>query len=468
MSEEENQGQHSRSAQSNNSNITIQLNPQQLLFVSLALIGLALICLFGFLLVDPFNWLSQSDDQNDDDIQATAVAAEATAAAASQTEDVIVVFDGTGTLSIDLDPPQLLTIRNRDYPIESEFVSQEGGWVGDDGGEIEWVFGSIINQVYGFPGDEANQILLEQLVPGDRVTVQYQSGETKSFLITGREIVERTNADLFAQSRPGINLVWLGQPETGGRLIVSGDFALPENSTEDDLGSALAEVGETVQLADLRISVNDTAVVAGDPNTPPGFSLFLVNFQIENIGPRTLDTGLLRLVLADEDGNQYSLNPAASQAGPNPILAGFLETGVSRQATAGYQIPANLSSPQLMWSVSRTDSPGRVEVMIPFVGERNDAAQVTVDQAEVSLDGTTLQLAGSIQNNGEFPLVVNEGDLSLESNGTVYLIFSTTPGFPWTIGPGQSSRFSLSFQRPQTERATFSILGKGFELDGLR
>ena len=439
MSEEENQGQISQPAQSNN-NITIQLNPQQLLFVSLAIIGLVLICLFGFLLVDPFNWLSENDDQNDEEIQATVVAAEATAAASSQTEDVIVVFDGTGTLSIDLDPPQLLTIRNRDYPIETQFVSQEGSWVGDDSGEIEWVFGSIINQVYGFPSNEANQILLEQLVPGDRVSVQYQSGETKSFLITGREIVERSNADLFAQSRPGINLVWLGQPEAGGRLIVTGDFALPDNGTDNELGSAIAEVGETVQLADLRISVSDTAVLAGDPNTPPGFSLFLVNFQIENIGPRTLDTGLLRLVLADEDGNQYSLNPTASQAGTNPILSGFLETGVSRGATAGYQIPANLSSPQLMWSVSRTDSPGRVEVMIPFVGERNDAAQVSVDQAEVSLDGTTLLLAGSIQNNGEFPLVVNESDLSLRSqwDGISYLFHHPRLPLddrPWSIQP---------------------------------
>ncbi|MCB0028205.1 MAG: hypothetical protein KDE28_09885, partial [Anaerolineales bacterium] len=73
-----------------------------------------------------------------------------------------------------------------------------------------------------------------------------------------------------------------------------------------------------------------------------------------------------------------------------------------------------------------------------------------------------------VTNIGTEQVVVDEQDVSLLSNGTLYLVFSTNPGFPWVIPPGQTVTYALTFQRPNDFAAIFSILGREFQLNNLR
>ena len=200
----------------------------------------------------------------------------------------------------------------------------------------------------------------------------------------------------------------------------------------------------------------------------PGFTAFIVDFQIENLGTNPLDTGALQFVLSDETGTQYSFNAIVSQEGQFPLLGGLIEPGTIRQASAGYQIPSNLGSETLRWEVRRIDSPGRVDVVIPFGGSGVDNVTVVLESANISTDGINLILGGAITNAGSRSLVISESDIKLTNGGTVYLVTSTTPGFPWTISSGESMPFALVFQRPDQPTAVFTVLSHSFDLNGLR
>jgi hypothetical protein len=176
------------------------------------------------------------------------------------------------------------------------------------------------------------------------------------------------------------------------------------------------------------------------------------------------------MVLADDLGNLYALNPTAGQLGNFRLLTGQIAPGQTVAATAGYQIPSNLASLSLRWSVSLNNPDNYIQVNIPFRDAQDSGQQavVEVQQAQVSLDGTSLVLNGQITNLGEQPLVVNSNNITLSGDGSVYLMLSTNPAFPWVIGPGQTIPYLVTFQRPVGSTAIFRLLNQPFELTGLR
>jgi hypothetical protein len=161
----------------------------------------------------------------------------------------------------------------------------------------------------------------------------------------------------------------------------------------------------------------------------------------------------------------------AGQLGNNPPFSGAIDANGVRQATVGFQIPSGLTSPVLTVVALRTDTNEAVEVRLPFTptGSTVQTARVSLAAADVSADGTAVTLSGQVSNDGERPLVVEEGNVSLIDQGTVHLILSTNPGFPWIISPGETIPYTVSFQRPLTSgQAIFTVLNQSFQLTGLR
>jgi hypothetical protein len=197
----------------------------------------------------------------------------------------------------------------------------------------------------------------------------------------------------------------------------------------------------------------------------------LIDYTLENVGQVGVDASTLNLLLVDQFGNQYALNPLAAQLGNYPLAQGLVLPGQPAiGATAGYQIPAGLTG-DLSWVVVGSGNAGRIEVNLPFgeLANNTDAASIALLQGQVSLDGTSLNLQGRATNlSPDQPLIINEQDVSLSSGGTVYLLASTSPGFPWIVGPGQTIDFNVQFQRPFEANAVFSVLNYPFELNGLR
>lgn len=385
------------------------------------------------------------------------------------------IGDSAG-ISVTLSTPVTLLVGGRTFTVQSTDVDVSGKWAPEvtDEDAAVWAYGTIINYVLGLDGNAENRRVLEGLVQGDEIRIVMQNGAEYVFVVTSREIVPNEQADIFRQLSPSVTVVLIGS-ESDDRLIVRGSYKVTEGGAP--AGPVISpgnvvEMGDTAELDDLRLTVLGTTSLFNRPEIPAGFMFFLVDFQLQNTGSGQFDTNSLSLELRDDFGNQYALNPVASQLGNSPPLFGFLNPGEIRNATAGYQIPAGLTSPTLLWVVGFTDgTPGEVSVRIPFAAGGGDAgrnALVVPQSADVSLDGTSVTIVGQITNIGEQPLIVNDADVNLTSDGTLYLKLSTNPTFPWVIPPGQTITFSVAFQRPLTEQAIFSVLNQPFLLSGLR
>ncbi|MDA0245020.1 MAG: DUF4352 domain-containing protein [Chloroflexi bacterium] len=435
--------------------------------LGISLLGLLLICVFGYLLLG-----GNGDGETVTETDGTAAPpfSQTTPIASGPQIALEAAVGGSAPISLTLDAPVFLEIGGQTLPITARYIAPEAIWepfsTADD--TAVWVYGTIVNYTFGLPGSEANAALLEELVQGDPIVVRTKSQAEYSFTFTGSEMMGSPTAELFSQNRPAITLVWLGEAENNQRLIVRGDYVVAENSLPSTTNEFVCELGENCQLGNTSLTVSGATHAVDRPEAPPGFALYLVDFAIENLGTTPLDTGLLRFVLIDDSGNQYSLNALASQLGSYPLLTGIINAGESKTVTAGYQIPAGLSSTTLRWVVSRVDSPSQMEVQIPFTGNRAQNVLVTLQQADVSADGTSLNIVGQVTNLGQQPVIITEADLSLKGDNTVYLLTTTNPGFPWSIPAGQVTNFVLSYQRPQAASAVFQLLNQSFQLTGLR
>lgn len=386
-------------------------------------------------------------------------------------ESLVVGMSDSATISVTLDAPVTFSLPGQQFNVQTQIIGADGTWTpvldADEPSSAVWVYGSIINYVVGLPDSDANRALMESLAPGDEMMLSTRGGIRYTFSFNNRTTVPVTNRDIFAQTTPGITLVMLGSEGTD-RLVVNGRYVVAE--TDNPVGNVVG-LGETAQLENVQLTVNSTTYIADRPEIPPGFALFVVDYQIQNVGLTALDSGNLQLSLVDNLGNQYVVSPLATQLGNFSTLAGFLNANQVTQASAGYQIPLGLESDNLSWVVRNSSSGAQVYVTLPFTGGSAAAAgsAVSLARVEVSTDLTSLILGGQVTNLGTQPIVITESDVSLQTqDGSIYLLLSTNPPFPWTVSPGQTLQYFLTYQRPPTDTAVFRVLNQGFQLTSLR
>lgn len=388
-------------------------------------------------------------------------------------ESLVVGISDSDTISVTLDMPSALQVGAQNFPVRAQAVGDDGSWTPafDSEGTAVWVYGSIVNYIIGLSDTEANRALLENMTPSDQMRLTTRNGIQYAFAFNNREEVLVGNPDIYAQQSPGLTLLLVGTTgET--RLMVNGRYIADETSSATGGQGSLVELGETAQLDNVQITVTGASYLSERPEAQPGFAFYLIDYQIQNTGLTALESGRLRLTLQDELGNQYAVSPAAGQLGNYPTLSGSLNAGQTMQATAGYQIPLGLNSANVLWLASNDVTGAQLQVTIPFGGGAQSAknAQVTLTQADVSADLTGLTLKGTILNLGEQAIIVAEKDIALRvDDGSAYLQQSTNPPFPWTVAPGQSLPYVVSFQKPvAVDNAVFTILNQSFQLSNLR
>lgn len=427
--------------------------------------GLILLVVFAILLI-------RSGDGGEETQEATPTTALGTLTVATPSfsgEELVVVGVSNGsTISVPVEIPLMLDVAGQSFTVRGEEVPAQGLWQPQISQPTTavWVYGTVVNYVFGLADTADTRTLLDSLVPGDVMSFAGMEGTVYQFTFDSRDVIPASSADVFAQTSPGITLVLLGT-EGDSRLVVHGRYVVPD-ATQTDAGT-LVELGEPAQIDNLQITVLGTTHLPNDPSAPPGFAFLLVDYELRNIGSTPIDPGGLRLSLVDQYGNQYALNVLAGQLGNYPLATSIVGAGQALSATAGYQIPASLSSPSLRWVVEVGGSAGKIEVNLPFSNEQDSqSAIVSILQAEVSLDGTSLLVQGQITNLGLSQLVINTENVSLSSGGTVYLLFANNPGFPWVVEAGQTIPFTVTFQRPQESSVLLNILSYPFQLNGLR
>ncbi|MCP4423129.1 MAG: DUF4352 domain-containing protein [Chloroflexi bacterium] len=386
---------------------------------------------------------------------------------------LVVAVSDTDTISVTLDVPATLQVGARSFAVQTQRVAADRAWAPtfNEPDTAVWVYGTIVNYIIGLADTEENRTLLEQLAPGDQMMLTTRNDVSYAFAFNSREQVLVGNPDVYAQQTPGLTLLLVGS-EGEDRLAVNGRYIVDETSAAGAGQGAVVELGETAQLDNLQLTVTGAVHITDRPEAQPGFAFYLVDYQVQNVGLTAIDSSRLRLTLQDELGNQYAVSPAAAQLGNYPTLSGSLNASQTAQATAGYQIPIGMNSANVLWLVTHEATGTQLQVTIPFGGGAQAAqnTQVTLTQAAVSTDLTSLTLTGNVTNLGDQSLIVSERDIALQTNdGSVYLQLSTNPAFPWTIAPGQSVPYAISFQRPITaDSAVFTVLNQSFQLSNLR
>ena len=425
--------------------------------------ALILVCLFAYLLLAP-------DGGDPTEVASTPpVDGEATPIADEQYS--YEASSESGVITVTLESPIFLNVAGETFSVQSTTRVENGVWIPATQNETTaaWAYGSIINYVFGVPNTSENVELLNSLIIGDEIVLQTRGGSTNTFAFNSREILDSDNEDVYAQNSPGVTLVLVDNDPGEQRVVVRGSFVASDNQAAPE-GGRVVELGETAQLENLQITATGVTFLFDRPEIPPGFAFYLIDYQVINIGSAPIDTTGLRLVLADDVGNLYALNPTAGQLGSYRLLTGQIAPGQTVAATAGYQIPSGLASITLQWTVSLDDPANFIQVSIPFkdADDGGQNAVVQVQSAQVSLDGTSVVINGQLTNLGEQPLVINSNNISLGGDGSIYLMLSTNPAFPWVVGPGQTTQFLVTFQRPTGSTAVFRILNQPFELTGLR
>lgn len=439
-------------------------NPLLLVLAIVAIIALLAACIMGFLL------LRQNLGGGTDSTTAgepTPFPAATQPAAGNQ--PVIVGVSDSGTYSVTLDIPTTLGVLDQQRGIQPESIGVDGLWAPQISEEnAAWVNGTVVNYVFGLPDTEQNRALLESLAPGNEITVTTRGGTVHTFAFDSRSQVPETDRSVFNQQAPGITLILLGG-DAADRLVVRGRYEVAAANTGGS--SNVIQLGETAQLGDVQVSPQATSFLTSRPEAPPGFGFFLIDFALQNVGLTAVDATAYRFTLSDELGNQYALNPIASRLGNFPPLGGFINAGQSVSATAGYQIPAGLVSPTLTWTVTAPDG-AQIQAVLPFTagGAAGQSVVISLQEATITPDLNNLIIVGQATNMGAQPLVITAADISLRTpTGSDYLLLATNPPFPWTIPPGQTLQFAVTYQRPiGSGSAVFTILSQPFELSGLQ
>ena len=441
-------------------------NPALLLLAIVAVVALLAACIMGFLLLRPS---IGGGDTNEPAAGEPTPFPEATAAIGSN-QPVIVGVSDSGTYSVTLDAPATLGLLDQQRGVQPESIGVDGLWAPELSDEnAAWVNGTIVNYVFGLPDTEANRALLESLAPGNEIAVTTRGGTTHTFAFDSRSQVPESDRSVFNQQAPGITLILLGG-EDGERLVVRGRYEVAAADPGASSGNVI-QLGETAQLGDAQITVQANSFLTNRPEAPPGFGFFLIDFVLQNVGLTAVDTSAYRFTLSDELGNQYALNPIASRLGNFPPLGGFVNAGQSVNATAGYQIPAGLVSPNLTWTVTAPDG-AQIQAILPFTagGQAGQSAVISLQEATITPDLNNLIIVGQVTNVGAQPLVITAEDISLRTPaGSDYLLLATNPPFPWTVPPNETLQFAVTYQRPiGSASAVFTILNQPFELSGLQ
>ncbi len=446
----------------------LNASPALLILGIVAIIALLAACIMGFILLRPL--ITGNDDATTGGTPAAGEPTpfpQSTQSAAGQ--PVIVGVSDSGTISVTLDAPATLDMMGSQWAVQPQNIAVDGLWNPEVADEAAaWVNGTIVNYVFGLNDSESNRTMLESLAPGQQMVVTTRQGVTHTFSFDNRNTVSSSDRNVFNQQTPGITLLLLGSDDDN-RLVVRGRYEVA--ATDQASGGGVIQMGETAQLGDAQFTPQASSFLTNRPEAPVGFGFFLIDFVMQNVGLSAIDTSAYRFTLSDELGNQYALNPIASRLGNNPPLTGFINAGQSITATAGYQIPAGLISPNLTWTITAPDGT-QVQATMPFTagGTAGQSAVISLQQASITPDLNNLIIVGQVTNVGVQPLVLSPEDVSLRTPaGADYLLLATNPPFPWTVPPNQTLQFAVTYQRPiGSSSAVFTILSQPFELSGLQ
>jgi hypothetical protein len=373
-----------------------------------------------------------------------------------------------GDAEITLSTPVRLELSDGSFPVIATSGSDDDIWATTQRqpGSAAWVYGTVINYVIGLEPNSDNRELMEDLRPGDEVTLRLASGTLLSF--RAREMLELSLDDptITEQARPGLTIVLLS--DDAETIVATASF---DSATEPAVGGDTnAELGQAVQVGVARVTVTNGHSEHMGGDQPPGTTTFVVEFALANTGSVPMNPAEFLMDLRDSLGNRYLPSPAASAEGVHGPISSPIQPGGERSGSAGYIIPDTTTGPNLSWVFSPNPaSRVRAIIEVPYSPVTHDDVlpEVEVLEAFLSESQTLLHIVAEIYNPGDNTLTVTADDISLSSSAGPGDLLISAPPFPWVINGGRTREVELQFASPSASTAAITILDYTFEISGL-
>jgi hypothetical protein len=334
-------------------------------------------------------------------------------------------------------------------------------------GTAIWVCGTVVNYVVALEPTVDNSTLLAGLRVGDEIGLQLSNGIDLTFRFS--EMLELPIGDesVLAQGHPHLSVVI---QEGGTWLIANADYAAEAEQVPSS-GEGHALPGQSVQVGDVRVTVEEGHVERDMQGLQPGTMYYLVEFSLENSGVGSVNINDFALRLQDGTGTWYDVSSEASAMGEYGWLMTEIAPGSTAQATAGYVVPEAMSGTAVIWSFMGA-SGEQASFSIPYQPSESSTSVVQVDvtitDAFVSSDGSLVVIEGELQNGGDTAVTVELADTSLTSSAGSSELRLAAPPLPWTVEPGKTQVIELQFSRPDASTALLSLMGYTFEIQGLK
>lgn len=367
--------------------------------------------------------------------------------------------------------PKVLQLRDRQIFIAPVNIDSKGNWAHtSDSDKAEWVYGTLINYVVGLAATQDNNDMLEALSEADAIELGLSNGSSLKFRYAGRQFVSPTSTDVFAQQRPGLTLVLIGE-NSDQRLVVNADY-VSDFEVGQAVPSTVAQINTPIELGGVRVTVLSGRLVYNAPGLPVGSAFYLVDFTAENVGSDALAVDDFFVELQDYASVKYPVSADASALGPNPAPKGQLLPGIAATFTAGFQVPTNVTGPVLVWNFKPSASfKAQASVAVPLIGPTptpDPRSQVTVQvtQAYFSLDQSEMIIVGGVGNASTAAITLNPSDVSLSTpDGVFAALNSSEPLLPTTLQPGQNQTFTWRFSRLPSTSSVFRVFQIQFQLN---
>ncbi len=369
--------------------------------------------------------------------------------------------------------PKKLYVRDRTFEITPVAVDKDRPWkpTATDG-NVEWVFGSLVNYLIGLPNTQENKDLLNALSQADQITLELADGQTKEFKFDAQQQVAPDNKTIFTQQHPGLTLVLLGD-DSQQRLVVTANYDVEKSETNSTVPSSVVAINTPIEIGPVRVKVLSGRLVENAPGIPVGSAFYLVDFTAENIGEDALNVSNFVFQLLDYAGVKYDVKDIASKLGPNPPPSGQLLPGLSGTFTVGFQVPSNITGPILTWTFKPDATfKGQAAVAVPLLGptptpDPRTQIKVQISQAYYTPDQSELIVVGNIANPTTALIPIGPADITLstqEVGGILATLNASDPSLPLRLGPGDNLDITLHFSRLPSATAILKILSNSFEL----
>jgi len=361
------------------------------------------------------------------------------------------LLDVSGGVKTNLVTPRTLEIRGVSFVVQPVKITNGAWQLPDDPRAVSWVYGTVVNYVFGVAATAENKTLLAKLRAGDEIVLRMSTGPAYRFAVADTVRVSPQASEIFRQNRPGLTLLPVGDETQATRIAIRAVY-LPDS----ELGytaarQEIANPGDRVAWHDtLQITVLGSHLVPGH-NPPADYRYLAVDVALKNVTARRLDTtpfqsyllagGVLYAAAVGLLGKGIDYPPLPSSLRPDDVVT----------TTLVYAVPETLLRSGADWVFSPDGGNDGVRVALPPLPDWQP--RVAFPATRRLPDGTlvlTVTVTAPLET-----LTVAETAFTFDGGA-----LTNRDTFPRQIAGGSTETFTLTLQ-PAAETVRVQLFDTG-------